>query len=49
MADELGSIAPGKAADIVAVPGNPLADVNELCHVVYVMKSGRTFFAAEAK
>ena len=49
MADNLGSIAPGKAADIVAVPDNPLADVTQLTHVDYVMKDGKTFFDAKAK
>ena len=38
--DKLGSIAAGKLADIVAVPGNPLADVHALEHVSFVMKEG---------
>jgi imidazolonepropionase-like amidohydrolase len=35
-----GSIAPGKSADIVAVKGDPLADVRVLEHVAFVMKEG---------
>jgi imidazolonepropionase-like amidohydrolase len=38
--DKLGSIAAGKTADIVAVPGNPLDDVHALEHVSFVMKEG---------
>jgi imidazolonepropionase-like amidohydrolase len=38
---ELGSIAPGYFADIVAVEGDPLADVNVVINNVrWVMKSG---------
>jgi len=38
---DLGAIAPGSFADIVAVDGDPLADVNSLInHVVWVMKGG---------
>ena len=36
----LGSIAPGKWADIVAVKGDPLADIRVLEHVAAVMKGG---------
>jgi imidazolonepropionase-like amidohydrolase len=38
--DRIGSIAPGKFADIVAVRGNPLEDVTLLRHVGFVMKDG---------
>jgi len=38
---DLGAIAPGYFADVVAVDGDPLADVNILInHVVWVMKGG---------
>lgn len=40
LGDRIGSIAPGKAADLVAAPGNPLADVTLLEHVSFVMKGG---------
>jgi imidazolonepropionase-like amidohydrolase len=42
-AGELGVIAPGAYADIVAVPGDPLADVGTLARVSFVMKDGRVF------
>lgn len=38
--EEFGSIEPGKAADIVAVNGDPLADVSELEDIDFVMKEG---------
>jgi len=38
--DELGSIAPGKRADIIAVTGNPLDDIAVLGAVGFVMKDG---------
>ena len=44
--DKLGSIEPGKLADIVAVPGDPLADVTRLEQVRFVMKNGIVYPAA---
>jgi imidazolonepropionase-like amidohydrolase len=40
MQDEIGSVEPGKFADLVAVPGNPLHDVGALQNVNFVMKDG---------
>jgi imidazolonepropionase-like amidohydrolase len=37
---DIGSVRPGRYADIVAVDGNPLADVTTLEHVQFVMKGG---------
>lgn len=37
---QIGSLAPGKAADLVAVQGDPLKDVTELERVRFVMKAG---------
>lgn len=39
-ADDLGTIEPGKYADIIAVPGNPLEDIELMQHVSFVMKAG---------
>jgi imidazolonepropionase-like amidohydrolase len=38
-----GSIAAGKSADIIAVNGDPLADIRELEHVQFVMKEGKVY------
>jgi imidazolonepropionase-like amidohydrolase len=38
--DKVGSIESGKDADIVAVSGDPIADLGELEHVKFVMKGG---------
>jgi imidazolonepropionase-like amidohydrolase len=40
---EIGSLAPGKAADLIAVAGDPLKDVTELERVRFVMKAGAPF------
>jgi imidazolonepropionase-like amidohydrolase len=40
MQDKVGTIEPGKWADIVAVPGDPLADITALEKVDFVMKGG---------
>lgn len=44
--DQLGTIEPGKLADIVAVPGDPLADITILEKVGFVMKNGVVYPAA---
>ena len=38
--DLIGSIAPGKSADIIAVDGDPLSDISELERVTFVMARG---------
>ena len=43
MGDQVGSIAPGREADIIAFDGNPLNDVKAAARVVFVMKGGRIF------
>jgi len=40
---ELGVIAPGAYADIIAVKGDPIADVGALKTVEFVMKDGKVF------
>jgi imidazolonepropionase-like amidohydrolase len=39
-ADQLGQVQPGRAADVIAVPGNPLDDITALERVGFVMKDG---------
>jgi imidazolonepropionase-like amidohydrolase len=41
--DRVGSIAPGRFADIIAVRGNPLENIRELEHVAFVMKGGKIY------
>ena len=41
--DELGQIRPGRHADVVAVPGNPLEDITALQRVSFVMKDGTVY------
>ena len=38
--DQVGSIEKGKFADLIAVAGDPLADVTEMQRVKFVMKGG---------
>jgi len=42
--DRVGSIAAGRFADIVAVSGDPVADVTQLERMVFVMKGGQVVF-----
>jgi imidazolonepropionase-like amidohydrolase len=39
----IGSIEPGKDADLVAVPGDVLADIKSTEHVVFVMRAGKVY------
>jgi imidazolonepropionase-like amidohydrolase len=39
----IGSLAPGKLADIVAVSGDPLKDIHRVENVVFVMKNGAIY------
>ena len=41
--DDLGAISEGFLADIIAVAGNPLEDIETLLSVDFVMKGGRVF------
>jgi imidazolonepropionase-like amidohydrolase len=43
MEDQIGSIAPGLQADIIAFDGNPLQDATAVRRVVFVMKGGAVF------
>jgi imidazolonepropionase-like amidohydrolase len=41
--DRLGSLEPGKFADVVAVKGNPADDITVMTHVIFVMKDGTVY------
>ena len=41
VADELGTVEVGKRADLIAVRGNPLDDVEHLADLALVVKDGR--------
>jgi imidazolonepropionase-like amidohydrolase len=41
LSDEIGGIAPGMAADLIAVKGDPLRDITELERVSFVMRAGQ--------
>lgn len=43
---DLGSLEPGKLADLVVIDGNPLADIRQSDRVVQVMQNGRLYDAA---
>jgi imidazolonepropionase-like amidohydrolase len=43
MADQIGSIAPGMQADIIALDGDPLRDITTVRRVVFVMKGGLVY------
>ncbi len=46
--DELGTIEPGKLADIIVIDGNPLANIDALEHVDIVVKDGGVWYAESA-
>lgn len=46
---DVGSIAPGKYADIIAVGADPLADIREMENVLFVMKGGVVYKDAITK
>jgi imidazolonepropionase-like amidohydrolase len=43
MTGQIGVVAPGAYADLVAVPGDPLRDIQQLGNVQFVMKDGKVF------
>jgi len=46
--DDQGVIEEGKRADIIALPGDPVADINAVMHVDFVMKDGKVYRQPEA-
>ena len=49
LADQVGALAPGKLADIVAVAGNPLTDIKTTEHPLFVMKEGAIYVGAPSE
>ncbi len=43
VADQVGTLEPGKRADLIAVAGDPLSDVTVLKRVGFVMKDGQVY------
>ena len=43
MGSAIGSIAPGMEADIIAIEGDPIADISALTRVNFVMKGGKVY------
>jgi imidazolonepropionase-like amidohydrolase len=41
--DEIGHLAPGMKADLIAVTGDPMQDISVLENVDFVMKDGTVF------
>ncbi len=46
--DELGTVEPGKLADLIVVDGDPLADIDALSRVDIVVKDGGIWYAERA-
>ena len=49
LADKIGTLENGKLADVVAVPGDPLQNIRQTEHVLFVMKEGVIYKNETAK
>jgi imidazolonepropionase-like amidohydrolase len=45
--DRLGSIAPGKMADLILVDGDPTEDISAIRRINFVMKDGSVYYPSE--
>jgi imidazolonepropionase-like amidohydrolase len=43
LGDQIGTISPGYAADIIAVNGDPVKDITAVRNVTFVMKGGLVY------
>jgi imidazolonepropionase-like amidohydrolase len=41
LGDQVGAVATGRAADLIAISGDPLGDIRAMQNVRFVMKGGR--------
>jgi imidazolonepropionase-like amidohydrolase len=48
IADKVGTVTPGKWADLIAVAGNPIEDITRMLDVAFVMKGGVVYKAPAA-
>ncbi|MCG2841930.1 amidohydrolase family protein [Sandaracinobacter sp. RS1-74] len=46
--DRFGAVKPGLVADLVLLPGDPVADINAIRQVAMVVKDGTVYFPTEA-
>ena len=45
--DQLGSVSPGKRADLLLVDGDPTQDISDIRHIALVLKDGVAYYPAE--
>jgi imidazolonepropionase-like amidohydrolase len=46
-ASDIGQLAPGFRADLIAVPGDPVADISVMTRVEFVMKDGAVIVTSD--
>jgi imidazolonepropionase-like amidohydrolase len=48
LGDSIGTLSPGRQADVIVVPGDPLRDIRSVEQVLFVMKGGRVYRTPDA-